>query len=460
MVAMMWIFRKPHGVLLRKADAARDERRWEAAVAEYRRYLAKVPANGPIWVQLGHCLKEAGWLDEAGKAYRRAAELMPDDVDLRLQMGHLAKTAGRKDEARRHYEHALEADPGFEPALRELETLIGSRPRSSFLVVPARDRALNAKEAAADAAEVARSAAVIKDFISRLPVSDGESSDKLFPAKLHFVFGFKDKGDIPYYGYMAIKSALHFNPGWKAYYYTMHEPVGPNWDRIKAYVKVILLGDFNYFGNSRVVHYAHKADIVRMLVLANVGGAYLDIDSITQKSFADLRSHEFIMGVQPAGPDSSSGLCNAIMFGKAHARFIERWLKEYDYFRSRGRDDLWDYHSVKLPVQLAAQYPKEITVMGYRSFFYPLWGSIQRALFSDASVVYRDDLSVAYCFHLWNGATSSWLDKVDDDFVRTSPSIYAEIARAVEKIPHTPVTAPKGAKAAAAASTSNGRVSA
>ncbi|WP_297836091.1 glycosyltransferase, partial [Pseudomonas sp.] len=221
---------------------------------------------------------------------------------------------------------------------------------------------------------------------------------------------------------------------WKAYYYTMHVPTGPNWDSVKADIEVIVLGDFDYFGNARLYHYAHKADIIRMLVLNRVGGAYLDIDTITQRSFEELRQYEYVMGVQAAGPDSSSGLCNAIMFGRASASFSTRWLGEYDYFRSRGRDDLWDYHSVKLPVQLAAAHPNELLVLDYRAFFYPLWGNIKRAMFSEASAIYADDLACAYCFHLWNGATHEWLEKIDLSFVRTSNSIYAKIARLVEGV--------------------------
>jgi glycosyltransferase involved in cell wall biosynthesis len=78
----------------RRADRARNERRWAAAAAGYRRWLGLRPDDGPIWVQLGHVLREGGDVAAAREAYRRAADLMPDDADLLLFRGHLERQVG------------------------------------------------------------------------------------------------------------------------------------------------------------------------------------------------------------------------------------------------------------------------------------------------------------------------------------------------------------------------------
>lgn len=428
-------------IQLRRANAARDRRDWVRAAKEYQAYVAARPRHGAIWVQLGNCLKEALQYEAALAAYGQAATLLHRNADLHVQLGHLAKLDNRHHDAIEAYSTALEIDPDSKNAEAGLESMGGSA-IGRLLVRPDRDRQRNLTDAALEPRNVAASAAALADFVSRLPSSSDDTEPGKIPQMLHFVYGFKARGDLPYYGCMAIKSALHFNPGWKAYYYTMHEPEGPNWEAIKDRIEVILLKDFTHFGNAKLHHYAHKADIIRLLVLNHVGGAYLDIDSITQRSFEDLRAHDFVMGVQAAGPDSSSGLCNAIMFGQAGAAFSKRWLAEYDYFRSKGRDDLWDFHSVKMPVRLAARYHDEITVLDYRAFFYPLWGNIKKALFSEASAMYADDFKPAYCFHLWNGATSEWLDDIDLAYVRSSKSIYARIAREVEGISASPSILP------------------
>ena len=292
------------------------------------------------------------------------------------------------------------------------------------------DRAMNEREAAQDPQGVSASERVLNEFVTKLPdPADHDGLGKV-PKIFHFIYGFHSSGDIPYFGYLAIRSALAFNPGWSAYYYCMHRPEGPNWDRIKAHVNLIELDDFNYFQNARFYHYAHKADVIRMIVINRVGGVYLDLDTITQKSFEDLRDAEFCMGVQAAGSASTSGLCNAVMIGQAGAVFSTNWLSHYDYFRSRGRDDLWDYHSVKLPGILMSHQPETIRVLDYRAFFYPLWTVIEQQLFTERGYeLFKDHFGTAYCFHLWNGGTGPFLDELNETVVRKSQSIYADIAR-------------------------------
>jgi len=301
---------------------------------------------------------------------------------------------------------------------------------NELLVRPNHDRALNAREARKNPGLVAASERTLNEFISKLPdPADYDGSGKV-PKIFHFIYGFHSAGDLPYFGYLAIRSALAFNPGWSAFYYCMHEPEGPNWDRIKDHVTVIRLDDFDYFMGARFYHYAHKADIIRMIVINRVGGVYLDLDTITRKSFEDLRDAQFCMGVQAAGVGSASGLCNAVMIGQPNAAFSTEWLAQYDYFRSRGRDSLWDYHSVKLPSILMSRQPDTILVLDYRAFFYPLWMTIEQQLFTERGYdLFKDCFYSAYCFHLWNGGTGHFLEELDEDLIMGSRTIYADIAR-------------------------------
>lgn len=299
-----------------------------------------------------------------------------------------------------------------------------------FVVRPGHDRALNAQEARRNRSLVVASERTLDEFMSKLPDPADYDGNGKVPRIFHFIYGFHSSGDIPYFGYIAIRSALAFNPGWSAFYYCMYEPEGPNWDQIKDHVTLITLGDFDYFMGARFYHYAHKADVIRMIVINRVGGVYLDLDTITRKSFEDLREYEFCMGVQAAGPASASGLCNAVMIGQPNAAFSTEWLSQYDYFRSRGRDSLWDYHSVKLPSILMSRNPGIIRVLDYRAFFYPLWITIEQQLFTERGYdLFKDCFYSAYCFHLWNGGTGHFLEELDEKTVMESRTIYADIAR-------------------------------
>ena len=100
----------------RRADRARGERRWAAAAAGYRRWLGHCPDDGPIWVQLGHMLRESGDLAGADQSYRRAAEIMPNDADLLLFRGHLERRRSQPEAAVGLYRQSHAQDGNVEAA--------------------------------------------------------------------------------------------------------------------------------------------------------------------------------------------------------------------------------------------------------------------------------------------------------------------------------------------------------
>ena len=109
--------------LIAVADQLRDQQHWLAAADAYRAVVSHYPDWAPIWVQLGHALKEAGNIAGAEAAYRHALAVEPRSPDGHVQLGHALKLQGRKDEAIAAYATALQIESGFGPALQELIAL-------------------------------------------------------------------------------------------------------------------------------------------------------------------------------------------------------------------------------------------------------------------------------------------------------------------------------------------------
>jgi hypothetical protein len=257
-------------------------------------------------------------------------------------------------------------------------------------------------------------------------------------AFIHFVYGFKTREDFPFYAYMAIKSAQELNPGWPVVMCYVNEPTGPWWEKIKPTITIIQMPMFTYFLGAKFYHYAHKADVVRLLMLRELGGIYLDMDTLTVRSFRDLLAHDFGMAVQGGFEGTAAGLCNAIMWGKPNAAFLTIWIAEYASFASKGRDGLWDYHSVKLPAILARYHHDKITILNHNVFFYPLWMDLERILLSEGSERHLPHLQYAYAFHLWNGATEKALRALSPESIKSSTSAYAHFARKILGFPAPP----------------------
>ncbi|MGD0103905.1 MAG: glycosyltransferase, partial [Rhodopila sp.] len=194
------------------------------------------------------------------------------------------------------------------------------------------------------------------------------------PKILHFCFGFSPTfGHKPWslIHYVSVASAIEQIRPDHAFMYYEHEPSGPWWDlSCRLFTPVRIDAPREVFGNN-VAHPAHRADVVRLRKLLEVGGIYLDADVFVHRSFDPLLDNSAVLGQQ--GEQGSYGLANAIILSEPGSEFVRRWYESYRTFRSHGRDEYWDEHSVKVPAVLAARHPEMITILPHRAFFWPRW---------------------------------------------------------------------------------------
>ncbi|MEO6785369.1 MAG: glycosyltransferase, partial [Chthoniobacteraceae bacterium] len=237
---------------------------------------------------------------------------------------------------------------------------------------------------------------------------------------IHFVFGLsEDFGGRPFslIHYLAIRSAHDCNQPEIIYFHYAHEPSGEWWGKAKSYLTLHKIEPLREIFGNPLLHYAHMADVIRLDALLKYGGIYLDMDVLCVKSFVPLLHFEAVMGDE--GPE---GLCNAVIMSEPGAAFIRRWYEEYRTFRSKGKDDYWNEHSVQRPRELAKKYRNEIHIESRFSFFWPgylqfplLFGvAPHRPLFQRLlghlvqPLTYLIVKRRAYCIHLYE---SLWWDK-------------------------------------------------
>ncbi len=294
-------------------------------------------------------------------------------------------------------------------------------------------RLLNRLSAPANRKAIAasrRQLEILETQLATMATTIPHASAGTVPPILHFVFLSNNSQPFPYYAKMAILSAMHYNPGWAAFMHFTYEPTGPHWNSLRSSLILNQVPDLAYFGIAPLRHFAHKADLIRLFALRHLGGAYLDLDTITQNSFEPLRRHSFVMGIQAALPGQPGGLCNAIMLGARDAPFTNLWLQQFQDFRSRGTDWLWDYMSVKTPALLARKAPKLVTILKPEAFFDPLWDRIDDVLFNERPAAASHP---NFAFHLWGNTIRARLAQISPAYIKTSNSLYAQIARPVAK---------------------------
>lgn len=259
------------------------------------------------------------------------------------------------------------------------------------------------------------------------------NNNRKIPNIIHFVYGFKPQNEeFELYRYIAIKSAIEVNDPEKVYFYYFYEPFGYWWDKIKPFLTVEhVQPPTEIFGN-KVSHYAHQADIIRLKKITERGGIYLDIDTICLKSFNNLLDNDFVMGIQNNSDGTDTyGLCNAVMLSAPNSIFGTKWFDTYRTFRSNGRDENWDEHSVLMPLKLSKEFPEHITILGTNSFFYPLWYDISNILFNEFVHIdqykmneYKKIINNNYCIHLWDTYSHEYLKTLNENIVFSKNTIY------------------------------------
>jgi 2-polyprenyl-3-methyl-5-hydroxy-6-metoxy-1,4-benzoquinol methylase len=253
----------------------------------------------------------------------------------------------------------------------------------------------------------------------------------MIPKKLHFITGLKeDFGGKPFVfaHYMAVRSALSVNPGFRAYVYFQYEPSGPYWDLIKPDVECVRVeAPHEIFGN-KLDHFAHKTDVLRLQILLREGGVYMDFDTLCQKSFEPLFGDRVVMGmeshktgIEQLAQGSGFGLCNALIIAPPNARFLEIWL---DSFRKFDQSN-WAHHAVFMPQLLSREHPDLVQIEPPERFFWPSWhGQGIQSLFAEAH-----DFPEAVSMHLWESLSWPYLSALDIDAVLNEDTSYNRIAR-------------------------------
>jgi hypothetical protein len=254
----------------------------------------------------------------------------------------------------------------------------------------------------------------------------------MIPNRIHFCFGLaEDFGGKPFslVHYLAIRSAVEVNRPEAVLFHYRHEPRGPWWERARELVEPVRIEPPREIHGVSVRHHAHQTDLVRLQVLFEQGGIYLDLDVLCLRPFAPLLEHPAVMGWE-----AQWGLCNAVVLAEPGGFFVERWLEGFDPerslwhgFRSQGADEHWGEMAVRYPAMLAERYPEHVHVVGPRAFFWPTWTPADlRLLFEKGG----ESFDEAYCLHLWEQCSwDRYLCDLDADAVRSVDTNFHRLAR-------------------------------
>lgn len=117
-------------------------------------------------------------------------------------------------------------------------------------------------------------------------------------------------------------------------------------------------------GGTEIKWPQYISDVMRLQILEEHGGIYMDTDILLLKPVNDLLTDKLVISFETATLQS---ICNAFMAAPAGSPFISEWLK---LMPGALRSEIWAYGGVVAPIILAGQeeLTQHRTLLPYDSF--------------------------------------------------------------------------------------------
>lgn len=247
----------------------------------------------------------------------------------------------------------------------------------------------------------------------------------MIPNKLHYVHLSSGGRDWKLHHYLSVKSAYKRGGFDSITIWVDSEPTGRWWDITKPLVTLQMVEPpIEIFGKP-ITHEAHKSDVIRLQILIEEGGIYVDTDTIFVKPFTDLLHNRVVLGQQ--GIDGCEGLCPAVIMSEPQSKFITTWLHGFrDSFAGGPPGSAtWCTHSVTYPYWLSKQIPDELTVLNHEAFFWPLYHQSHMEMMFEGNFQFPN----AYSHHLWESSGKQYLDNLTLSDIRAKSTTFHTLIR-------------------------------
>jgi len=224
------------------------------------------------------------------------------------------------------------------------------------------------------------------------------------PKKIHFIWFSRGKA-FNMVNYIAVKAALYHNPDYEIY---LHCDALPKdniyYNSLKSKIITNIIVEPYYINKHFVQYFQHKADYVRLNILKEMGGIYLDTDIILLRNLDKFLNYRFVMCSERPDTDTTAShfLCNAVIMCEPNNDLVNEWIHIYE--NSWGEDFIgwWMGHSVIVPSYLRKKYNYMMTILPNFTFYPFLW--------NDLSILHDNDNKQNYDYshgvHLWDTEAS------------------------------------------------------
>ena len=239
------------------------------------------------------------------------------------------------------------------------------------------------------------------------------------PKVIHLLFF--GETDFLNYHYECICAMMKNMPDYPIIIYNKKEPQNnPYWDKVKKKVTIEKIDVPEYFDGFKLNYFQYKADVVRLEILYEKGGIYLDIDMLIIKNFENIINTGKDLYISEEG-GKGGGWINAFIAAKPKNEFLKICLEN---FKTGFRMENWAWHMRDGNRQLLEKHPHyslkyNIEILESKYFFPFSWTEREKFIHIEDNL--NEEIYGIHLFEtilhdiLWNNKYFAKLKETTDD---------------------------------------------
>jgi hypothetical protein len=200
---------------------------------------------------------------------------------------------------------------------------------------------------------------------------------------IHYIYGINEViTNFEYYHYLSILTTYENHPNAKIYFHYTKLPDLDNeyFNCIKQY---LILNKINYeYPKNCFTHFYHKEEYIKLKILYDYGGLYIDMDTICNKPFLLIDNN--ILTIE----NNYEGINSFLIYVKnKNNDIILKWIKSYNNFNKY----IWNYNCSLYPL---IHFKDEITLLSKN--IYPHWVANYNDLYNNEQIYTKLYESINY----------------------------------------------------------------
>ena len=190
----------------------------------------------------------------------------------------------------------------------------------------------------------------------------------------------------------------------------------PNWLGMRHLVTLKKVEPPTEIGGVELGPIQYKADVLRLQILQEHGGIYLDTDSLCLRSLEPLVGPEFVLA-----RESNDSYAMSPIIAQPNADFIKVWLERMPEAIKMGT---WASHAVNLPVEIAKYHKCDVRPL---EEFFP-FDLRHNYLFDDGLAdEHAKRMGNPYALHVYETYWAGYLEGINETYMRHRDTLFARL---------------------------------